>query len=327
MQFDQLKRREFMTLLGGAAAWPLAAQAQQPLIGYLSGRSFDVEERQRHAFRLGLEQSGYAGGHNGAIEYRFSEGRDDRLPALAADLVRQRLAVLVAANSGSALAAKAATTTIPIVFGTGLDPVRLGLVQTLNRPGGNATGVSVFVSELGPKRLQLLREVVPHATLIAFIVNPNAATGPAQKSEMETVAQAIGQQILVLSASTESEVNEAFATIVARKADAIVYSAGVFFQVVRDRLVALAARHSIPAIYEWPEFAMAGGLMSYSSSRWEAFRQIGNYTGQILKGAKPADLPVFQSSKFELVINLKTAKALGLTIPPGVLAIADEVIE
>jgi putative ABC transport system substrate-binding protein len=323
-----VKRREFITLFGGAAAaWPLGARAQQPLIGYLSGRSFDAEERLRDAFRRGLEQSGYLVGHNVAIEYHFSEGRDDRLPALAADLVRQRPAVLVAVDAGSALAAKAATTTIPIVFGTGSDPVRLGLVETLNRPGGNATGVFVFVSELGPKRLQLLREVAPHATLIAFIFNQNSATGPAQKSEMERAAQAIGQQILVLSASTESEVNEAFATIAARKADAIVYSAGVFFQVVRERLVELAARHSIPAIYEWPEFATAGGLMSYSSSRWEAFRQIGNYTGQILKGAKPADLPVFQSSKFELVINLRTAKALGLTIPPGVLAIADEVIE
>jgi len=320
-------RREFVTLLGGAAAWPMAARAQLPLIGYLSGRSFDAEERLREAFHRGLEQSGYLAGDNVAIASHFSEGRDDRLPALAADLVRQRPAMLVAVDAASALAAKAATTTIPIVFATGLDPVRLGLVETLNRPGGNATGVFVFVSELGPKRLQLLREVVPRAALIAFIFNLNSATGPAQKSEMERAAQAIGQQILILSASTESEVNEAFATIAARKADAIVYGAGVFFQVMRDRLVALTARHSIPAIYEWPEFATAGGLMSYSSSRWEAFRQIGNYTGQILKGAKPADLPVFQSSKFELIINLRTAKALGLTIPPGVLAIADEVIE
>jgi putative tryptophan/tyrosine transport system substrate-binding protein len=281
----------------------------------------------REPFIKALEASGFAAGSNVAIEYRFTEGQDDRLPALAADLVRKRPAVLVAMDTGSAVAAKAATTTIPIVFGTGLDPVRLGLVETLSRPGGNATGTYVFVADLGPKRLQLLREIVPQATLIAFIINPNSATGPAQKSEMESTAQAIGQQILVLSASTESEVNEAFATIAARKADAIVYGAGVFFQVVRDRLVALAAQHSIPAIYEWPEFATAGGLMSYSSDRRDSGRQIGNYTGQILKGAKPADLPVTQSSKFELVINLRTAKALGLTIPPGVLAIADEVIE
>jgi len=325
-----VKRREFITLLGGAAAWPLAAKAQQaamPVIGYLSGRSPEAEARLREPFIKALETSGFAAGRNVAIEYRFAEGQDDRLPALAADLVRKRPAVLVAMDSGSAVAAKAATTTIPIVFGTGLDPVRLGLAETLNRPGGNATGTYVFVADLGPRRLQLLREVVPQATLIAFILNPNSATGPAQKSEMESTAQAIGQQILVLSASTESEVNEAFATIAARKADAIVYGAGVFFQVVRDRLVALAARHSIPAIYEWPEFATAGGLMSYSSDRRDSGRQIGNYTGQILKGAKPADLPVTQSSKFELVINLRTAKALGLTIPPGVLAIADEVIE
>jgi putative ABC transport system substrate-binding protein len=326
-----MKRRQFIMLLGGAAvAWPHAARAQRPampVIGYLSGRSTEAEARLREPFIKALETSGFAAGRNVAIEYRFAEGQDDRMPALAAELVRERPAVLVATDTGSALAAKAATTTIPIVFGVGSDPVRLGLVETLNRPGGNATGVFVFVSELGPKRLQLLREVVPHATLIAFIVNQNSANGPAQTSEMESAAQAIGQQILVLSASTESEVNEAFVTIAARKADAIVYSAGVFFQVVRERLVELAARHSIPAIYEWPEFATAGGLMSYSSSRSESARQTGIYTGQILKGAKPADLPVFQSSKFELVINLRTAKALGLAIPPGVLAIADEVIE
>jgi putative tryptophan/tyrosine transport system substrate-binding protein len=326
-----MRRREFITLLGGAAAsWPLAARAQQPampMIGYLSGRSPEAEAPLREPFIKALETSGFAAGRNLAIEYRFAEGQDDRMPALAADLVRQRPAVLVATDTGSALAAKAATTTIPIVFGVGADPVRLGLVETLNRPGGNATGVFVFVTDLGPKRLQLLREVVPHATLIAFIINLNSANGPAQKSEIERAAQAIGQQTLVLNASTESEVNEAFATIAARKADAIHYSAGVFFQVVRDRLVALAARHSIPAIYEWPEFVTAGGLMSYSSRRSESARQVGNYTGQILMGAKPADLPVLQSSKFELVINLRTAKALGLAIPPGVLAIADEVIE
>ena len=325
-----MRRREFITLLGSAAAWPLAVRAQQPampVIGYLSGRSPEAEAPLRAPFLKALEESGFAAGRNVAIEYRFAEGQDDRLPALAADLVRERPAVLVAMDTGSALAAKAATKTIPIVFGVGADPVRLGLVETLNQPGGNATGIYVFVTDLGPKRLQLLREVVPQATLIAFIANLNSANGPAQKSDMESAAQAIGQQIFVLSASTESEINEAFATIAARKADAIVYGAGVFFQVVRDRLVALAARLSIPAIYEWPEFATAGGLMSYSSNRRESGRQTGNYTGQILKGAKPADLPVFQSSKFELIINLRTAKALGLTIPPGVLAIADEVIE
>ena len=235
--------------------------------------------------------------------------------------------MLVATDTPSALVAKSASAMIPIVFGTGADPVKLGLVEALNRPGGNATGVAVFVTELGPKRLQLLREVVPHATLIAFIVNLNTASGPSQQSEMQTVTQALGQQLLILSASTEREVEEAFATMAARKVDAIVYSASVFFQVMRERLVALAARHAIPAIYEWPEFVTAGGLMSYSSSRSESGRQTGLYAGQILKGAKPADLPVFQSSKFELVINLKTAKALGLDVPLHLQQLADEVIE
>jgi putative tryptophan/tyrosine transport system substrate-binding protein len=326
-----VRRRDFITLLGGAAAiWPLAASAQQtdkPVIGYLSSRSAEAEARLRAAVGRGLQELGYVEGQSVAIEYRFSQGQDDRLPALAADLVRRGVAVLVATSTPSALAAKAAATTIPIVFGSGSDPVKLGLVEALNRPGGNATGIYVFGSDLGPKRLQLLREVVPNAKTIAFIVNLNSASGPLQKSEMERTARAIGQGILVLSASTDSEVDEAFATLVKRKADAIVYSANTFFQVVRERLASLAARHSIPAIYEWPEFVAAGGLMSYNSSRLEAGRQIGNYTGQILKGAKPADLPVVQSVKFELVINLKTATTLGLTIPPGVLAIADEVIE
>jgi ABC-type uncharacterized transport system substrate-binding protein len=326
-----MRRREFITLLGGAAAaWPLVAGAQQadkPVIGYLSGRSSDAEAGLQDAFRRGLEESGYVEGRNVAIEYRFSEGQDARLPALAADLVRQGVAVLVATDTPSALVAKSASATIPIVFGTGTDPVKLGLVEALNRPGGNATGVAVFVTELGPKRLQLLREVVPHATLIAFIVNLNTASGPPQQSEMQTVAQALGQQLLILSASTEQEVEEAFATMAARKVDVIVYSASVFFQVMRERLVALAARHAMPAIYEWPEFVTAGGLMSYSSSRSESGRQTGLYAGQILKGAKPADLPVFQSSKFELVINLKTAKALGLDVPLHLQQLADEVIE
>jgi len=323
-----MKRREFIAALGGAAAWPLAARAQQmPVIGYFSGRSSESETQYATAFRQGLEESGYLEGHNVSIEFRFSNGQDDRLPALAADLVRRQVALLVATDTPSALAAKAASTTVPIVFSTGADAVQLGLVESMNRPNGNATGVSVFVTQLAPKRLQLLREVVPDARLIAFVVNTNSASGPPQIREMQAAAQAIGQQILVLNASTEREVDEAFTTIAERKAAGVVYSASVFFQVVRQQLVTLAARHAIPAIYEWPEFVAAGGLMSYSSNRSEAGRRIGNYTGQILKGAKPADLPVFQSTKFELVINMKTAKAMGLTIPPGVLAIADEVIE
>jgi putative tryptophan/tyrosine transport system substrate-binding protein len=323
-------RREFIALLGGTAAWPLVARAQQgakPLIGYLSGRSPDTEAQYRAAFRRGLAEAGFVEGHNVEIEFRFSNGQEDRLPALATDLVRRQAAVLVATDTGSAVAARAASTTIPIVFSTGADPVKLGLVDSLNRPNGNATGVAVFVTELGPKRLQLLRELVPNAEMIAYIVNLNTVSGPAQAEEMQVAAQAIGQRILVLSASSNSEVGRAFAAVVERKAAAIVYSASVFFQVARELLVSLAAQHSIPAIYEWPEFVAAGGLMSYSSSRSEAGRQIGSYAGQILRGAKPADLPVVQSSKFELVINLKTAKSLGLTIPPGILAIADDVIE
>jgi putative ABC transport system substrate-binding protein len=318
-------------LLGGAATiWPLAARAQRPknsTIGYFSGRSQDSEEQYRAAFRQGLEDAGYVEGRNVSVEYRYSNGQDDRLPAIAADLVRQQVAVLVATDGPSALAAKSASTNIPIVFSAGGDPVKLGLVNSLNRPDGAATGTFVFVAELGPKRLQLLREVVPHAKLIAYIVNLRSGSGPAQSQAMQAAAKAMEQQILVLSAATESEINAAFATIRERKADAIVFSANPFFQVVRDQLVTLAARYATPAIYEWPEFVRAGGLISYSSSRSEAGRQIGNYAGQILKGTKPVDLPVVQSSKFELAINLKTAKALGLAIPPSLLATADEVIE
>jgi putative ABC transport system substrate-binding protein len=243
MQISQLKRRAFLTLLGGAAAWPRAARAQpsaMPVIGYFSGRSSDSEGQYKTAFRQGLEESGYFEGRNVRTEFRFSNGQDDRLPALAADLIRQQVTVLVATDTPSAVAAKAASTTIPIVFSTGGDSVRLGLVESLNRPNGNATGVSVFVTDLGPKRLQLLREVVPHALLIAFIVNPKTISGPSQTQEMRAAARKTGQQILVLNASTESEVNQAFATLVERKADAIVYASGVFFQVAREQLVTLA---------------------------------------------------------------------------------------
>jgi putative ABC transport system substrate-binding protein len=325
-----MKRREFITLLGGTVPWSLAARAQppaMPVIGYFSGRSSDSEAQIRAAFRRGLEETDYVEGHNVRIEYRFSNGQDDQLAAIAADLVRQHVDVLAAMDGPSAVAAKRATTAIPIVFSAGADPVKLGLAEKLNRPGGNSTGVFVFVAELGPKRLQLMREVVQHPKMIAYIVNLNSGSGPSQAEEVQAAAKVMGQQILVLSASTETQINEAFAKIVERKADAIVYSANPFFQVVRDQLVTLAAQHSIPAIYEWPTFVRSGGLMSYSSSQSELGRQIGNYTGRILKGAKPADMPVVQSTKFELVMNLKTAKTLGLTIPPGILAIADEVVE
>ncbi len=325
-----MKRREFICAIGSAAVWPLPVRAQQagsPTIGYFSGRSADAEQQYSAAFRQGLEAAGYVDGRNVRIEYRFSNGQEDLLPAIAADLVRQNVAVLVATDGPSALAAKRSSTITPIVFSAGGDPVKLGLVESLNRPGGNATGAFVFVTELGPKRLQLIRELVPDAKLIAYIVNLSSETGPPQVATVQAAAQKAGQQLLVLGAATEKQVNEAFATLVERKANAIIYSASVFFQVVRDQLVALAARHAIPAIYEWPEFVQSGGLISYSSTRSEAGRQMGAYAGQILNGAKPADLPVVQSTKFELTINLKTAKALGLTVPPTLLATADQVIE
>jgi ABC-type uncharacterized transport system substrate-binding protein len=321
-------RREFIALLGGAAAaWPVAARAQQPVIGYFSSRSTETEAPLLFAFRQGLEEANYTVGKNVAVEFRFSDGRDDRLPALAADLVRRQVAVLVATDRPSALVAKAATATIPVVFAYGGDPVEEGLVASLNRPSGNLTGVGIFTIGLGPKRLGLLRELVPSARLIAFFVNPSSGAAALQVKELQTAARAVGQEILVLNAGTEGEINQAFATLVQRKVGAILYSANLFFQVVRDQLVALAAHHSIPAMYEWREFVTAGGLISYNTDRTEAWRQVGAYTGRILKGTKPADMPVVQSTKFELVINLKTAKALGLEVPPTLLARADEVIE
>ena len=326
-----MKRRDFITLLGGAAvAWPRAARAQRPaipLVGYFSGRSSDYEELLLSSFRKGLEEEGFAIGRNIAVEYRFSDGNEDRLPAIATDFVRRQTAVIVASGTPSAIAAKASTSTVPIVFSVGIDPVGHGLVASMNRPGGNATGVAVFTNDLGPKRLELLRELVPKAELIAFVVYPDGAAIPAQIAAIQAAAQAIGQRILVVSAGTPGEVDQAFATIVQRNADAILYSAHQFFQVVREQLVALAARHRLPAMYEWREFVAAGGLISYSTNRDEAFRQMGVYVGRILKGEKPADLPVVQPTNFELVINLKTAKSVGLTVPHTLLVAADEMIE
>jgi len=324
-------RREFITALGGAAAaWLMAARAQQPampVIGYFSGRSADAEIPLRMPFLKALEAVGFVAERNVAIEYRFAEGRDDRLPELAAELVHRQVALLVATDRPSAVAARAATATIPIVFTIGLDPVQLGLVASFNRPSGNATGVSLLTVELGPKRLGLVRELLAKPGLIAFLVNPNSAATPFQVQEMQTAAQAVGQPLLVVSAGTEDEVDQAFATMAERNVVAILYGATLFFQVISERLVALAARYRIPALYEWREFVTAGGLMSYSTDRNEVGREAGRYAGRILKGEKPADLPVVQSSRFELVINLKTAKALGLEIPPTLLARADEVIE
>ena len=331
MQVDRLKRREFISLVGGAAAaWPLAAHAQQPampVIGYLSGRSPDAEGPLRTPLLAALEEAGFVVGRNVAIEYRFAEGLDERLPMLASDLVRRSVTLLVATANSSALAAKAATATIPILFGVGLDPVQTGLVASLNRPGGNATGVSVFTSELGPKRLGLLRELMPKPGLIAFVIDPNNVSTPTQVERLQVAARSVGQPLLVIPAGTEAQVDEAFATMAQRDIAGIVFGASVFFQVVSDKIIALAAKHAIPAVYEWREFVTASGLMSYSTNRTEIGRQMGNYAGRILKGANPADLPVFQLTKFEFVINMKTAKAQGVKISDNLLSLADEVIE
>jgi putative tryptophan/tyrosine transport system substrate-binding protein len=323
-------RREFMALLGGAAAWPLTARAQQaamPVIGYFSSRSPDAEAPLRVPFLKALAESGFTVGRNVAIEYRFSDGQDERLSALVAELVRRQVTILVATDRPSALAARAATATTPIVFTIGLDPVQAGLVASFNRPSGNATGVSLLTVELGPKRLGLVRELLPKPGLIAFVVNANSATTPYQIQEMQAAADAIGQALLVVRVRTEDEVEQAFATMAERNVAAILYGATLFFQVISERLVALAMHYRIPALYEWREFVTAGGLMSYSTDRSEVGREAGRYAGRILKGEKPADLPVVQSSRFEFVINLKTARALGLDVPPTLLARADEVIE
>jgi putative tryptophan/tyrosine transport system substrate-binding protein len=325
-----MRRRDFIALIGGAAVtWPLAARAQQamPVIGYFSSRSSGAEGPIRGPFLKALEESGFAAGRNVSIEYRFAEGRDERLPLLAADLVARQVAMLVATDRPSALAAKEATKTVPIVFTSGLDPVQIGLVASFNRPGGNATGVALLSTELGPKRLGLVRELLPKPGTIAFVVNPNSATTSFQVKEMQAAAQAVGQSLLVVEAGTEEQFDKVFAMMAERNVAAILYGANLFFQVIGERLVALAARYRIPALYEWREFVTAGGLMSYSTDRNEFGRVAGSYAGRILKGEKPADLPVVQSSRFEFVINLRTAKALGIEIPPSLLARADEVIE
>jgi ABC-type uncharacterized transport system substrate-binding protein len=326
-----MKRRELITLLGGVAlSWPLAVRAQQaamPVIGYLSARSHDAEASVHTAILAALEEAGFVAGRNVVIEYRFAEGREERLPMLASDLVRRAPTLLIATNQSSALAVKAAITTIPIVFGVGEDPVEVGLAPSLNRPGGNATGVSGLTSVLGPKRLGLLRELMPKPGLIAFVINPDTESTPRQVESLKAAAQSVAQALLVVPAATEAQVDEAFATMAQRKVAGIVYSASPFFQVIRDKVITLAAKHAIPAVYEWPVFVTAGGLMSYSTNRTEINRHVGSYAGRILKGENPADLPIVQPTKFELVINVKTAQTLGLTIPPSLLARADEIIE
>jgi putative ABC transport system substrate-binding protein len=326
-----MKRREFITLLGGAAAsWPLAARAQQrlPVIGFLNGASPGPYARFLLGFHQGLKETGYTAGENVAVEYRWAENRYDRLPALAADLVDRHVTVIAAAGSTpAALAAKAATTTIPIVFLVGGDPVAVGLVPSLARPGGNLTGVTNLTAEVGPKRLEMLHAVVPTAT-IALLVNPKSPElSEPQSQELQVAARRLGLQLHVLNASTEPEIDTAFATLVQLRAGGLVIGADALFSSRVEQLAALALRHRIPAIYQFPEFTAAGGLMSYGNNLPDMLRLSGLYTGRILKGEKPADLPVQQATKVELIINLKTAKALGLTMPTALLVRADEVIE
>jgi len=326
-----MKRRTFIAGLGSTAAWPVVARAQQPgmpVIGWLSYQSVEVEYKDVTVpFLQGLKEAGFVEGQNVAVEYRYAENQVDRLPALAADLVRRRVAVIVAAATVAAQAAKAATTTIPIVFSVGTDPVAIGLVASLNRPGANLTGIANLNIELAQKRLQLLREVIPNAAVFGVLADPAAAGTQSAIADLQGAGRTLGLQLIVVSASTDRDLEPAFASLSQQRVGAVLVNASTFYSRHLEQLAALAARYALPAIYAFREYALAGGLMSYGSSVRYFYHQVGIYTGRILNGDKPADLPVQQVTKIELVINLKTAKALGLTIPETLLATADEVIQ
>ncbi len=326
-----MRRRDFITLLSGvAAAWPLAARAQQPAmpeVGFLHARSPDDTALQVAALRRGLAEIGYIEGQSVTIEYRFALGQYDRLPMMAEELARRPVAVLVAGSDPAALAAKAATTTIPIAFAVGADPVKLGLVASYNRPGGNATGMNILTSTLEAKRLGLLRELVPQAATIGILLNPNYPQAESHLRDMQEAARAVGLQIHVLRASTDREIEAAFESVAQHTILALAVSADPFFDTRRDKIVASAARYAVPAMYPFRDYAVAGGLMSYGIDLPEVYRQVGVYAGRVLKGAKPADLPVMQPTKFEFVINLKTAKALGVKFSDNLMSLADEVLE
>jgi putative ABC transport system substrate-binding protein len=330
MQFDQLKRREFITLIVGAAAWPSAARAQQPaipVIGYLNLGSPESDASRLTGLRRGLSQSGYVEGRNFVIEYRWAGNQQDRLPELMADLVQLQVAVIVTAGSEPTLAAKSATTSIPIVFAVPTDPVQLGLVASLNRPGGNMTGYNGFNAELGAKGLALLHELVPSAATIGFLENPNHPAFELTMRDVLAGASVLGLNVQILEASTDREIGATFPRLVEAQIRALLVGSDVFFNNRIEQVVAFAARHEIPTMYAFREFVTAGGLIGYGTSLMENYRQVGLYTGRILKGEKPGDLPVMQATKIELIINLKTARVLGLTVPDKLLALADEVIE
>jgi putative ABC transport system substrate-binding protein len=331
MQLDRLKRREFISLLGGAASWPLAARAQQPampVIGFMSGRSPADADYLVDAFRQGLRDAGYVEGENISIEYRWANGDYDRLPGLASDLLRRKVLVLIAVGGdSSALAAKQATSTVPIVFGTGSDPIKAGLVASFNQPGGNATGYALLTNQMEPKRIGLLHELVPSVSLLGALINPSFPPAAQQLEDIQNATRSIKQNLFVATAVNDAELETAFAAFVEQRVGALLVAAAPFFDTRRERIIALAAQHSLPAMYRFREYAVAGGLISYGPRITDSYKQAGVYAGRILRGANPGNLPILLPTKFEMVINLKTANALGLAIPNTMQLLADEVIE